>query len=68
MDLSDSVLISDDLMHGQRRIPILSLGYKKHWRAWPGQHTSPLWISKVDFGRFVWPRGRSNISRSQLAT
>ena len=64
MGPSDSVLIFDDLMHGQRRIPILSPGYKKHWRAWPGQHTSPLWTSKVDFGRSVWHWSCSNIPHS----
>ena len=36
MDHSDFALTFDDLMHAQRKIPILSLGHKKHWRAWLG--------------------------------
>ena len=51
MDPSDFALTFDNLMHGQRRIPILSLGYKKHWRAWLGQHTSPL--CRLRYGRMV---------------
>ena len=55
MDPSDSALIFDDLMRGQRRTPTLCPGYKKHWKVWPEWHTSPLWTSRVDFGRSIWP-------------
>ena len=55
MDPFDSALILDVSMYGQRKIPTLSPGYKRHWRAWPELHTSPPWISRVDFGRSAWP-------------
>ena len=58
----------DDLMRGQRRIPILSPEYKKCWKVWLGLHTSPLWTSKVDFGRSVWPRSHSSTPPSRSAT
>ena len=54
MGLFDFVLISGDSMHGPKRIPILSPGYKRHWRVWLELHTSPLWTSRVDFGKSAW--------------
>ena len=56
MGLFDSVLILDDSMHGQRKIPILSPGYKKRWRVWLEPHISPLWTSKVDLAGPYGPR------------
>ena len=58
MGLLNSALISEDSMCRQRRILTLSPGYKKCWRVWPELHTSPLWTSKVDFGRSVWPQSQ----------
>ena len=68
MGLFNSALTSDDSTHGQRRIPTLSPGYKKCWRVWPELRISPLWTSKVDFGRSVWARVAGSIPRSRLAT
>ena len=56
MGPSDSALISDDSTCRPRRIPTLSPGYKRCWRAWLELHTSPLWTSRVDFGRSAWPQ------------
>ena len=50
MDPSDFALTFNDLMHAQRRIPILSLGYKKHWGAWLG----PAHFSTMDFKSGFW--------------
>ena len=59
---------TDVSMHRQRKICTLSPGYKSHWRAWPELHTSPPWISRVDFGRSAWPRNRNSTLHSWLAT
>ena len=61
MGLFDFALISDDSMCRPRRIPILSPGYKRCWRAWLELHTSPLWTLRVDFGRSTWPQSHSSM-------
>ena len=55
-------------MHGQRKIRIPFPGYKKCWRAWLELHTSPPWISRVDFGRSPWPQSHNSTPCSWLAT
>ena len=67
MDPSGSVLIFDDLMHRRRRTRTLCPEYKKRWKVWPERHTSPLWTSKVDFGKSVWPQSHSSIPPSRSA-
>ena len=62
-----SALTFNDLMHGQRRTPIHCPEYKKHWRVWLERHIFPLWTSKVDSDKSVWPRNHSSILPLRLA-
>ena len=68
MDPFDSALILDVSTCGQRMICIPSPGYKKCWRAWLELHTSPPWISRVDFGRSAWPQNHNSTPCSHLVT
>ena len=60
MVLCASVLILDASTHGQRRIPTLCPTYRRHWKAWWGQHTSHQWISSQASGKSRWCRSHSN--------
>ena len=58
--LCASGLILDASTHGQRRIPTLCPTYRRHWKAWWGQHTSHQWISSQASGKSRWCRSHSN--------
>ena len=61
MVLCTSVSILDASTCGRRRIP----SFRRHWKAWWGQHTSRRWILSQASGRSGWHRSHSNTQPAQ---
>ena len=59
MVLCASVSISDASTCRQRRIHTLCLTFRRHWKAWRGQHIFRQWISSQASGKSRWLQSHS---------